>query len=720
MIQNSSHSTDDLEQALLENNHDISSTGETKTNLAISNNNENDNDIDYDDESRTCFEISTGEKTCCGVLLRLVALTPLPLFVLFLAFTATATSSTGDIIHILIDVCAVAVLYLSRFFSYVNNEQTPRPYCNNAFEIFEIIVVSGCSGTAYYLVGHTNYVFLSIHTVVPCGPIAFTLAMTIPMNLLVKQVKLAQKEAITGYFAKFSSKFVIALFVTIVIIFYTTIIQTVGTKHKQMSPCLNYTTAIDLILYQAVPSDVYVICCLVWVWIFFDAMFVGRGMIRQNQNGSMDGKTLALFGKLHMIVLMLILAMLAFLACFCTADLILSGNFLTSPPPISLPIHPLTVDEYLPSFCNGSCRDAFMGMFTWAICVPLIAIIIYEVCPYKPSCDNCRCRCVKDTGHDLLEMGAQTAEDLLDSNQKAFLMAHLRSMDTTSNGDKFLGTTELISGALENLTEGLQSFLRVSDLNMTKIRQNPEQAIIDEVNALGNVEVIELLKYIREEPISHKKYPNGIRDQGRQPGTCLQDFMMHENVSKGSLKRCHVIALRLYTTAAYKFINNPLRNLERKNANRQHPLAACVIYIEEGIKKLRNVISKKHSANKAAGKDQGTTVLWRGLKSVHANKAFIMKGGAELAPMSTTSDFKVAVQYGTCAEGSLLLKIVVESALNHGADLQWLSAFPGEAEVLYPPLTYLESQNRRKEYKCEETGIVVTILELKPRMSASA
>ena len=52
-------------------------------------------------------------------------------------------------------------------------------------------------------------------------------------------------------------------------------------------------------------------------------------------------------------------------------------------------------------------------------------------------------------------------------------MAHLRSMDTTSNGDKFLGTTELISGALENLTEGLQSFLRVSDLNMTKIRQNP-------------------------------------------------------------------------------------------------------------------------------------------------------------------------------------------------------------------------------------------------------
>tara|TARA_B110001452_G_scaffold188767_1_gene159065 strand:+ start:358 stop:579 length:222 start_codon:yes stop_codon:yes gene_type:complete len=28
--------------------------------------------------------------------------------------------------------------------------------------------------------------------------------------------------------------------------------------------------------------------------------------------------------------------------------------------------------------------------------------------------------------------------------------------------------------------------------------------------------------------------------------------------------------------------------------------------------------------------------------------------------------------------------------LQYGADIQWLSAFPEEAEVLYPPLTYLQ------------------------------
>ena len=28
--------------------------------------------------------------------------------------------------------------------------------------------------------------------------------------------------------------------------------------------------------------------------------------------------------------------------------------------------------------------------------------------------------------------------------------------------------------------------------------------------------------------------------------------------------------------------------------------------------------------------------------------------------------------------------------MQYGADLQWLSAFPSEAEVLYPPLSYLQ------------------------------
>ena len=48
--------------------------------------------------------------------------------------------------------------------------------------------------------------------------------------------------------------------------------------------------------------------------------------------------------------------------------------------------------------------------------------------------------------------------------------------------------------------------------------------------------------------------------------------------------------------------------------------------------------------------------------------------------MSTTTDMRVAVHYGLSA-GSLLFLLKVDNFLQYGAELQWLSAFPGEAEV---------------------------------------
>ena len=50
-----------------------------------------------------------------------------------------------------------------------------------------------------------------------------------------------------------------------------------------------------------------------------------------------------------------------------------------------------------------------------------------------------------------------------------------------------------------------------------------------------------------------------------------------------------MISLRYYTTAAFRSINQPLRDMERYNGNWRHPLALFVIYIKEGIGKLRAV-----------------------------------------------------------------------------------------------------------------------------------
>lgn len=66
--------------------------------------------------------------------------------------------------------------------------------------------------------------------------------------------------------------------------------------------------------------------------------------------------------------------------------------------------------------------------------------------------------------------------------------------------------------------------------------------------------------------------------------------------------------------------------------------------------------------------------------------------------MSTTSNLEVALSYSLSAS-SLLFKVRTESFMQRGANLQYLSAFPGEAEFLYPPLTFCRPTGRKAEVK---------------------
>lgn len=91
--------------------------------------------------------------------------------------------------------------------------------------------------------------------------------------------------------------------------------------------------------------------------------------------------------------------------------------------------------------------------------------------------------------------------------------------------------------------------------------------------------------------------------------------------------------------------------------------------------------------------------LWRGMKNRKLAEEFMadLRGGTEIAPMSTTTDFRVAVKYGI-SDNSLLFKIKVSNFLQYGANLQWVSAFPGENEVCFPPLTYLQPTGRMQSF----------------------
>ena len=103
-------------------------------------------------------------------------------------------------------------------------------------------------------------------------------------------------------------------------------------------------------------------------------------------------------------------------------------------------------------------------------------------------------------------------------------------------------------------------------------------------------------------------------------------------------------------------------------------------------------------------------------KKVHLTPEFTLQGGTELAPMSTTSDLQVALQYGTCSHGSVLFRILVADALTYGAALKWVSVFPRDEEVLYPPLTFLRPTGKMQEIKV--SGTHVTVIEVSPDLSA--
>ena len=124
--------------------------------------------------------------------------------------------------------------------------------------------------------------------------------------------------------------------------------------------------------------------------------------------------------------------------------------------------------------------------------------------------------------------------------------------------------------------------------------------------------------------------------------------------------QAHVAALRFYTTAGFKTINNGLRDQGRYGAGRPHPLPVMVAFIREGLGRLRAVAGRSSEANKEV-------ILYRGMKNMKVQENFLQqgKGGTELAPMSTTSSLKVAMQY-SASENSLLLRVVTKNFMVRG------------------------------------------------------
>ena len=117
-------------------------------------------------------------------------------------------------------------------------------------------------------------------------------------------------------------------------------------------------------------------------------------------------------------------------------------------------------------------------------------------------------------------------------------------------------------------------------------------------------EIKSILHYIRFEETREKHYPNGIMDKDRGKMK-LSDFCANPKAKQARLTEAEVVAIRLYTTLAYIFMNNPLRDEERYEQGIQCPLPVTTSFAASGTKKLR-----------ALQETKGEITLWRGMRNL--------------------------------------------------------------------------------------------------------
>ena len=194
---------------------------------------------------------------------------------------------------------------------------------------------------------------------------------------------------------------------------------------------------------------------------------------------------------------------------------------------------------------------------------------------------------------------------------------------------------ELLLGSAKTAANGLSTLLGLRQEELSTLMARGVDAIREEFDRNGTDDDRECLDYVlnQEAGASCKKFVNssyprdhdehGLRADRRRredgKPMRLADFVNHPHAKEAGLDVAHVVALRLYTTWAFRSINNPLREASTKRP--RHPLPCTVAFLEDGIKKMRAL----HEISGTSPMD-----LWRGLKNLHMATNFEQDGGTEV------------------------------------------------------------------------------------------
>ena len=212
------------------------------------------------------------------------------------------------------------------------------------------------------------------------------------------------------------------------------------------------------------------------------------------------------------------------------------------------------------------------------VAVALIGVSAVLIDGYYGVCQTgSRMRCILKHENPLLE--GKDLNDFVDavlSRERKIL----ESKFTEEARDIIMGKAKAAAEGLETLlcVDSKETFYRRISLEVAGIEEEMRQFVrerrrrslvndfpcLEEMSNKELEEVREIFHYIVHEGTSEKRYPNGIRDQGRPPGTRLIDFVSHPKAVDAGLSAAHVVALRMYTSSIYKYLNRPLRDQARK------------------------------------------------------------------------------------------------------------------------------------------------------------
>eukprot|EP00300_Choanocystis_sp_HF-7_P007672 c15439_g1_i1.p1 GENE.c15439_g1_i1~~c15439_g1_i1.p1 ORF type:complete len:700 (-),score=179.60 c15439_g1_i1:132-2231(-) len=255
---------------------------------------------------------------------------------------------------------------------------------------------------------------------------------------------------------------------------------------------------------------------------------------------------------------------------------------------------------------------------------------------------------------------------------------------------------------------GIEKLLGINFDTMLSFLKRQTEAIVEEIERNGSDEDKQNLHYIlyekaRAEEVVGNDGSRVWRDQNNE-GRTIDDFTSMPQARTAELYQCEVLALRLYTSSTFRIINNSLRKRAGQPdvsswAADPHPLAATTFFIYTALKKLRAVSLSRETFE--------TVYLWRGNKDKGVDPMFMSRGGAELGCMSTSTNLRVVARYARSAN-PLVFKIKVESPMDYGAEIKWLSLFVEEEEILYPPLTFLKPV-RMQPIKGLDSGLLITV-----------